>query len=583
MKVATPLFFQFHLKYACYCLILAIVLLTGCQDAPAPEQTQIPDPPILASPTTPPNIIWISTEDISPRIGCYGDSVANTPNIDQLAADGAKYTNVYTVAPVCAPNRSAIITGMYQTTMGTMHMRTSHKGRTDELPTPYAAVPQHYVKAFTEYLRAAGYYCTNNAKTDYQFAGFSDVPLTIWDESSSTAHYRNRPDQDQPFFSVFNYTLTHESKTWQEPVKTDPSKVEVPPYYPDTPPVRRSIARLYDQIAKLDSIVGERLRELEEDGLAENTIVFFWSDHGDGLPRGKRWTYDSGTEVPFIVKWPGVIEPGTVVDDMMSSIDWGPTVLSLAGVPVPYHMQGKPFLGDQTQEPREYVFSARDRFDESYDMIRSVRDKKYRYVRNYYPNKPYIVWLPYRNNSPIMEELLRLHAEDKLEGPQKLWFQNTRPPEELYDSENDPHEINNLVNDPAYANELERMRKVLDEWRVESGDLGDLSEYQMKEFMWPGGEQPKTAIPHFIPNAPGNRNKEIADEGGTYEGPMTISLYCATQGASIAYTTEEGEEPHWLLYNGPIRLTEGSMTVRAKAIRYGFEHSDEVKATFEIQ
>ena len=578
------LFTLYRFLYFFNFLIPTTLLLMGCGETSAPEQAPTTHQVVLPSPATPPNILWISCEDMSPRLGCYGDSVAHTPNIDQLAAEGAKYTNVYTAAPVCAPNRSAIITGMYPTSIGTMHMRTSHISQTgeEELPTPYSAVPPHYVKAFTEYLRTAGYYCTNNAKTDYQFAGFTDVPVTIWDESSNQAHYRNRSDPNQPFFSVFNYTLTHESQTWQEPVKTDPEKVTVPPYYPDTPPVRRSIARLYDQIAQLDSIVGERLRDLEEDGLAENTIVFFWSDHGDGLPRAKRWTYDSGTEVPLIVRWPGVIEEGTVVDDLINSIDWGPTVLSLAGVPVPYHMQGRAFLGDQTQPAREYVFSARDRFDESYDMVRSVRDKKYRYVRNYYPNQPYVLWIPFRNNSPIMQELLRLHAEDQLDETQKIWFQNTRPPEELYDSENDPHEIHNLAGDSAYQDVLVRMRKVLDEWRISSGDMGDISEYQMKEYMWPGGKQPVTMVPHFVPNAPGNRNSDVADEGGTFEGPMTISLHCATQGASIAYTTEEGENPHWLLYNGPIRLASGNLTIKAQAIRYGFRHSEEVKATFTI-
>lgn len=530
-----------------------------------------------------PNILWISCEDISAHIGCYGDPVANTPNIDKLASEGAKYTKMFTVAPVCAPNRSAIITGMYQTSIGTQHMRTSHRGQVEGLPTPYSSVPQHYVKAFTEYLRAAGYYCTNNSKTDYQFSGFSDVPITIWDEQGTKAHFKNRPNKGQPFFSIFNYTLTHESHTWQEPKYTDPSKVEVPPYYPDTEPVRKSLARLYDQIAKLDTIVGNHLKELEELGLTDNTVVFFWSDHGDGLPRAKRWLYDSGLHVPFIVKWPGVIEPGTVIDDLRSSIDWGPTVLSIAGVAKPYHMQGNPFLGKYSQLPGEYVFAARDRFDESYDMVRSVRDKKWLYVRNYYTNSPYVLWVPYRNNSPIMKELLRLHAEDKLNDAQKIWFQNTRPPEELYDCEADPHQINNLAENPAYQNELERLRNRLDVWRTETKDMGDISEYQMKEFNWPGGVQPITSVPHFSPNTEGNRNTGVMDNGGTLSYPATITLFCPTQGASIAYTFEEGDNPHWLLYTGPIRLEKGETNIRAKAIRYGFKHSEEAIATFNVK
>ncbi len=419
-----------------------------------------------------PNILWISSEDISPRLGCYGDKAAKTPNLDRLAAEGMRFDHCFTSSPVCAPVRSGIITGMYPTTIGTHNMRTSHGGRTGELPTPYQTCPPPHVKAFPEFLRAAGYYCTNNSKTDYQFSDSSHTPISIWDESSNTAHWKNRPDKNQPFFAVFNDTRTHESQTWQEPEMTDPADVEVPPYYPDTLPVRKAIARLYDQIHKMDTTAGVLLKELEEEGVADNTIVFFWGDHGDGLPRGKRWPYDSGTLIPLIIKWPGTIKPGSVNKDLVSSIDFGPTVLSMAGLDIPAWMQGRAFLGEQKGEPREYVFSHRDRYDESYDMIRSVRDKKWRYVRNYYTQIPYVEWIPYRNTSPIMQELLRLQAEDKLEGPQKLWMSESRPAEELYDCKADPHHINNLADDPQYAEELERLRRVLDEWRLETKDLG---------------------------------------------------------------------------------------------------------------
>jgi len=529
-----------------------------------------------------PNILWISCEDISSRIGAYGDSVAITPKIDQLAADGMKFTNVFTVAPVCAPNRSAIITGMYPTTIGTQHMRTGHRGSTGELPTPYASVLPPYVKAFTEYLRAAGYYCTNNSKTDYQFNTFG-TPVTIWDENSTKAHYKNRSDQEQPFFSIFNYTLTHESKNWPDPVYWDISTVEVPPYYPDTEEVRKDIARSYENIARLDTIVGEHLKALEEEGLADNTIVFFWSDHGDGMPRGKRWTYDSGTKVPFIVRWPGKIPQGSVNDRLISSIDWGPTVLSLAGVPVPAHMQGRPFLGPQVAEEPEFLVNTRDRFDESYDMVRAVRDEEFRYVRNYYPNQPYVLWIPYRNRSNIMKELLRLQAEGGLNEVQKLWMSDTRPPEELYHSIEDPHEINNLVNEPEYQEKLAEMRQRLDHWRIESKDLGDLPESQMVCQMYQGNEQPKTSSVHFVPNSPENRASDFADEGGAFSGPMTVKFYCATQGASMAYTLEEGEDARWLLYTGPIHLNKGEeKIIRAKAVRYGYKESDETSATFRV-
>jgi N-sulfoglucosamine sulfohydrolase len=531
-----------------------------------------------------PNILWISCEDISPRLGCYGDRVAKTPNLDKLAAEGMRFTRCFTSSPVCAPVRSGIITGMYPTTIGTHNMRTSHNGRTEELPSPYQTVPPPYVKAFTENLRAAGYYCTNNAKTDYQFTDFSYTPLTIWDECSNSAHWKNRPDKNQPFFAVFNDTRTHESKTWQEPEMTDPAVVEVPPYYPDTPPVRKSIARLYDQIHKMDTRAGEFLRELEAAGVADNTIVFFWGDHGDGLPRGKRWPYDSGTLIPLIIKWPGKIKPGSTNGDLINSIDFGPTVLSMAGVDIPAWMQGRAFLGDQKSEPRAYVFSHRDRFDESYDMMRSVRDKRYRYVRNYYTNLPYILWIPYRNNSPIMQELYRLNDENKLDKIQKLWFRKTRDPEELYDCEADPFHLNNLAKHPEYKKDLKRLREVLDEWQIRTKDLGGIPESELKRRWWPDGEQPQTSRVWFIPNTISNRgSKRIMQDSAELESPLTIDFYCATEGASIAYILGDTSNVHWEIYTGPIRLAKGKILLRARAIRYGYKESIETHCEFTVK
>ncbi len=524
-----------------------------------------------------PNILWISCEDISPRLGCYGDHVAQTPHLDRLASQGVRYTNVFTSAPVCAPCRSGIITGMYQTSIGAHHMRTSHAA--ENLPTPYEAVPPHYVKTFTEYLRAAGYYCTNNVKTDYQFAS----PVTAWDECSRTAHYKNRPHKETPFFAVFNIEITHESKNWQEPDSTDPSSVEVPPYYPDNLIVRKNIARLYDNIARLDIKVGEILDELESEGLMENTIVFFWSDHGDGLPRAKRWLYDSGTKIPLIIRWPGYIREGVTDMRLISSIDLGSTVLSVAGVPVPKHMQGKAFLGAREEGLRDYVFSARDRFDESYDMVRSARDNRYRYIRNFYTLKPYVLWVPYRNRMPIMQELLRLYAEDKLEGAQKLWFSETRPPEELYDCVKDPHQINNLAGDPKYKDVMKRMSAQLDQWMDETKDMGRLSEAEMVDRMWPGGIQPVTAPPGLIIADKESPGVIHSAGSGKYKYPAMVTIYCATQGASVAYTTDTSENVHWKLYTAPIRLKKGSTLLRAKAIRYGYKESEVVVATFETE
>lgn len=498
-----------------------------------------------------PNIVWISAEDISADLGCYGDAYATSPNIDKFAAEGARYTRCFAIAGVCAPNRSAIITGMYTTTIGTMHMRSR-------------AVPPPEVHCFPEYLRAAGYYCTNNAKTDYQF----EPPFTAWDESSNEAHWRGR-EKDQPFFAVFNLTVSHESSIRMADSRSerggdrvppemrhDPAKAVLPPYYPDTPAVRNDWAIYHDNITAMDMQAGEILQQLEDDGLADDTIVFFWGDHGRGLPRAKRWIYDSGIHVPLAVRWPGVLEPNSTVDDLVSFIDLGPTVLSLAGVDVPSHMQGRPFLGEQKTPAREYIFAARDRMDEAYDLIRAVRDKRYKYLRNYMPEVTYAQHINYMDEMPTMKEWRRLHAEDKLEGPQKIFFSETKPIEELYDTEADPHEVDNLADSPEHWEILLRLRAEHERWRKETNDLGLIPEPEMLEKMRPGSKYETTATPQIT------------------QGGSGVKITCATEGASIGYTTESGDDAHWLLYSKQLDLKPGT-TLRAKAIRIGFNESAE--------
>ena len=550
-------------------LILALVLLVFITPARAQE-----------TPPPRPNILWLSAEDLSPHFGAYGDAVARTPTIDQLARQGMRFTNVFVTLPICAPSRSAIITGMYQNAIGTMHMRTTEDG-VESLPGPYLAVPPHYVKAFPEYLRAAGYYTTNNSKTDYQFG----TPFTIWDESSNRAHWRNRPDPNQPFFAVFNFTGTHESQVWEtsaarrgKPLVTDPASVEVPPYYPDTPAVRADLARHYDNIADLDAWVANLLGQLEEDGLLENTIVFFWTDHGDGLPRAKRALYDSGLHVPLIIRWPGQLPAGAVNEELVSLIDLAPTVLSLAGVPVPLHMQGRVITGPEKGAEPEYVFAGVDRVDMSYDMVRAARDHRYKYIRNFYPDKPYVDFVPYRNNSATMQELLRLHASDALTGAPALWMADSRPPEELYDTQADPHEVRNLARSAEHRATLERMRGALDGWMDRIGDLGLITEAEMVQRMWPGGVQPETGAPLIV-----TRTATAMPEEGVVrlEGPAEVVIYSPTQGASLAYTTGEGEAAGWQLYTGPIRV-DAPVTIRAKAIRYGYTESAETRVRFEL-
>jgi len=530
-----------------------------------------------------PNILWVSFEDTNPFYGCYGDPVARTPNVDRLAAEGCRWPRAFSTAGVCAPARSAVITGMYPTAIGTHHMRTTHVNpHTPEMPTPYDAVVPHYVKCFSEYLRAAGYYCTNNVKTDYQFA----APRTAWDECSTTAHWRDRGDADQPFFAVFNPTVTHESGMWAEkcPEPTfDPADMIVPPIFPDTAEVRLALARMYTNIETADRFLGERLAELEADGLADNTIVMHWSDHGP-LPRGKRWPYDSGIRIPMIIRWPGRLDGGTVSDRLVSTIDLGPTVLSAAGLPIPAHMQGRAFLGEREAAPREYIYAARDRHDTAYDMVRAVRDRRFKYMRNYRPDISGAPWIVYLNRHPIMQALWRLHRAGELNEAQSLLFNRPRPIEELYDTDADPWETRNLAGDPHYAAHLDRLRGALDGWRRDVGDLGEIPESEMVRRWYPDGRQPQTAAPLAIAlDDTDHRGFEPIDGEAVLAAGALLQLHSATQGASIAWRTDDGDDPPgWHLYTEPLRLRRGTTTVRARAIRIGYAESDEMRVTVRV-
>jgi arylsulfatase A-like enzyme len=548
-------------------IIAAMASAAAAQNAPAPPAR--------------PNILWISNEDMSPHLGAYGDAIARTPVLDRLARESVRYTRAFTTAPVCAPSRAAIITGMYQTTIGAQHMRTT-EDRVPELPGPYLAVPPFYVKAFPEYLRAAGYFTSNRAKTDYQFG----EPFTIWDDLGPGAHWRNRTDKSQPFFSVFNLNVTHESQIFpSSPARkgkaliTDLERVVVPPYYPDTPLIRQELARMYDNIADMDTQVGEILKQLESDGLADNTIVFYWSDHGDGVPRAKRSLYDSGLHVPLMIRWPekNPAMANSVDDQLVSMIDLAPTVLALAGVEIPAHLQGRVLVGPAAGPAPQFVFAARDRMDIEYDMMRSARDRQFLYIRNFAPEQPYAGHIIYRNQSAIMQEWFRLQAERALTGTAALWMRTSRPAEELYDTTADPHQIRNLAADWKHRQTLERMRRAVTDWMTRIGDQGLINEPEMIQRMWPGGVQPETAQPYIVArrelDAPSRRASM------TVSAPMEVVIYVPTQGASIGYTTEVGPAAKWRLYTGPIRV-ETPMTLRAKAIRYGYKESAETQTVF---
>ncbi|MBW8039099.1 MAG: sulfatase-like hydrolase/transferase [Planctomycetes bacterium] len=427
-----------------------------------------------------PNILWITCEDINPYLGCYGDTYTITPNLDKFAAEGLLYTNAYATAPVCAPARSCLVTGMYATSLGTQHLRSDVK------------LPEQ-VRCFPQYLRSAGYYCSNNYKKDYNF-----TDINVWDESGKTAHWRKRKP-GQPFFSVFNFNSTHQGQIngsdedfftmYRSKLKPeelhDPAKVPLPPYYPDTPIVRKIWTRYYDLITFMDKQVGDLLGRLKDDGLADNTIVFFFSDHGLGVPRHKRTMYDSGLHVPLIIRFPAryqnlaPLKPGRKTDRLVSFVDFAPTVLSLAGLPIPSHMQGRAFLGDKADQPREYVFGAASRVDEVYEMSRCVRDKRYKYIRNYMPHLPYVQPSEYPDRADIMKELHRVVKEGALTETQKLFWQPVKPLEELYDTQADPHEIDNLADSDQHRRVLKRMRKVHRKWMFETRDTGLMPEAQM--------------------------------------------------------------------------------------------------------
>jgi arylsulfatase A-like enzyme len=427
-----------------------------------------------------PNILWITCEDISPHLGCYGDDFAITPNLDALARRGVRYTHAFATASVCSPARSCLITGLYPVSLGTQHLRSRVR-----LPDS--------VKCFPQYLRAAGYYCTNNVKEDYQFA----TPKETWDESSRKAHWRKR-EADQPFFSVFNLTCTHQSQVRlrDEPLATrtapltpaerhDPAQVPLPPYYPDAPEVRRDMANLHDLITLMDKQAGDLLNQLEEDGLADDTIVFFYSDHGTGLPRHKRWLYDSGLHVPMIVHFPekyrhlAPADPGSTSDRLVGFVDFAPTVLSLVGLDIPDYMQGVAFLGPKAGEPQQYVFAVRDRVDEVCEMSRTVRDERFRYIRNYMPHRARMQKSFYSEQTPTRKAFRRLAAAGELTPEPLKFMSQTKPDEDLYDTVEDPHHLVNLVESPQHQEILVRFRKTLWSWMIEKRDTGLLPEVQL--------------------------------------------------------------------------------------------------------
>ncbi|AWB65607.1 sulfatase [Saccharobesus litoralis] len=561
-----------------FCLITICLALAACLSANVVAQTAVQE-------TDKPNILWLVVEDMSPILPDYGDNTVQTPNISRLVKEGVKFTNVYSPSGVCAPSRAALAMGMYPSSFGANHMRTSSNTAETGLPK-YEAVPPANAKMLSEYLRLHGYYTTNNYKTDYQF----NAPKTAWHENGVYAHWRNRPSE-QPFFSVFNFTTTHESGLFEpygvreiekrhyfaddvariaklpqhHSVKSTESttpihiakdlEFDIPPYLPDTPLVRRDLWKMYNNLVETDRQIGAILQQLIDDDLLDKTIIFFYADHGGPLPRQKRLIYDSGLKVPLVVRYPQAKYAGSTDDKLVSFVDFPPTTLALAGAKVPEHMQGKSFV--DRHYSRQYIHAAADRFDGFTDVIRAVKDKRFKYIRYYRPQQGYYLPVAYREKIPTMQELLRL--KDKLTPYQAQWFREQKPNEELFDTLHDPHELHNVIDSPQYQTRLKDLRQEMDTWLLEIGDNPLLAERELIKQLWAGAaEQPITEKP------------TMKVQNGF------ISFSSATKGASLAYQVirNHHQPASWSIYQQPLALADlAGAKLKVVAHRIGYQES----------
>ncbi|WP_371193808.1 sulfatase [Glaciecola sp. SC05] len=554
------------------------------------------DTPRKALSLSTPNILWLVVEDMSPILAAYGDNTIDTPAISALAEQGVTYTNVYSTSGVCSPSRAALALGMYPSGIGANHMRTTSNTETTGLPK-YEAVPPPEAKMLSQYMREAGYYTTNNLKTDYQFT----PPRAAWDESGPHAHWRKRPE-GKPFFAVVNFTTTHESGLF-EPYgfrliesrhyfSDDEAKINalpqqhsvksaeqdtpihvskdidfpIPPYLPDTDLVRRDMWKVYNNLAETDKQIAAVLQQLKDDGLFDNTVIVFYSDHGGPLPRQKRLIYDSGLKVPMIIRFPNAQNGGTKDDQLISFIDFPPSTLALAGRQIPAHMDGVNFLDEYTQQAdgeRTYIHAAADRFDGFTDSIRAVKNKRYKYIRNYRPEQGYYLPVAYREKIPTMQELLRLREAGQLTEAQAQWFRESKPLEELFDTIADPHELNNLAGEVEYQHILAAMRAENIRWLDEIGDNPNHPERKLIAELWQGhAKKPLTKAPVM----------------SVKEGLLTLSS--DTPGATISYQAlpASSDTAGWQLYQGPFKVREGEK-YRVLAHRIGYTESEMLSFT----
>ncbi|HJO09560.1 MAG TPA: sulfatase-like hydrolase/transferase [Verrucomicrobiota bacterium] len=493
-----------------------------------------------------PNILWITSEDNGPHLGCYGDSYALTPHLDSLAKRSLRYTLASSTAPVCAPARTTIISGIYPPATGAEHMRSMTR-----LPAD--------IKMYPVYLRELGYYCTNNAKEDYNLEKVGQV----WDESGRKAHWKNRPN-GKPFFAIFNHTISHESQIRNKinPANRihDPAKVRIPSYHPDTPEVRKDWAQYHDRITMMDKLVGNNLKQLEEAGLADDTIVFYYGDHGSGMPRSKRWPYFSGLNVPLIIHVPEKFKylappeytTGGSTDRLVGFIDLAPTLLSIAGAKAPSHMQGHAFMGKHTAPAQKFSFGFRGRMDERYDMVRTVFDGRFVYIRNYMPHKPYGQYLDYMFQTPTTRVWHDLYHAGKLNPSQSIFWQ-TKAPEELYDLKTDPDETHNLAKSKDHLATIKHLRKAHRNWAKDVRDIGFLPEAEIHSRAGKGS-----------PYEMGHDNNRY-DFDAVYQAANTASRKGKKTTEKLAELTESGDSAvrYWAAMGYLIRGKSGVRKGRA--------------------
>ena len=518
-----------------------------------------------------PNILVIMADDMSLRINALGDKTAITPNLDELVKNGTSYMNAFTTAGVCACSRSALLTGKNQISIGSMHMRTSSGGS-----VPYLAVPEAHIKAFPEILRKHGYFTFTNDKLDYQFSGIfpGSGPFTIWNSEKDKFGWKNRKNSE-PFFGMINLIITHESgifrgkmnsvdtqaiklmqqtrqMLYEAPIK--PENVIVPPFLPDTSEVRKDIARAYNNIYILDIEVKEIIDQLKKDNILDDTIIIFTSDHGDGLPRYKRELFDTGINVPFLIlipkKFSSWQKPGEKIYDLVSFLDIAPTVLNLAGVSIPSYMDGKSIFGN---EKNEYIFAARDRLDSFKGKTRAVRNKDYKFIKNYSLGIVGAQKLSFRENLMSMKELRKMYENNELNEIQKIWLELI-PELQLYDLNEDPYEINNLAYDPNYKEKVLLLENVLEQWIEKNNFHGHLEEEDLIEVFWPENTQPQTTEPLYS-----------LEDGFLYLKNNDVS-----KNASIGFSYDG---KNWEVYSEPIKIKKNKR-IYFKAVRYGWKESE---------